>query len=52
MIEYLVDLTIRNIVYCHHSLKEKIKEKLIFSNFGSYHETNMAYPGHRNHNSD
>ena len=52
MIEYLVDLAIRNINFCHHALKEKIKEKLIFSNFGSFHETNRAANGHNARNVD
>jgi hypothetical protein len=33
IVEFLVELALRNLAYCHQALKEKVKEKTIFTKF-------------------
>jgi hypothetical protein len=43
ILEFLVEMALRNLSYCHQIIRDKIREKTIFGQFSSPHTTDSAF---------
>jgi hypothetical protein len=43
ILEFLVEIALRNLNYCHQTIRDKIREKTIFGQSSSPHTTDSAF---------